>query len=534
MKIRQVAYKTEDHHSNRCRATFSDYTAQGSALVAIGAINRQDYTPARVVKPSGFITVFVQTGEDVELHYWILADATARHTVEMYVDRHWSMQLLCYEITGAAQADAAFSFAHAWGDDTSPASTGKATAPTGESLAIAAAMNQHASVSQSGFTGGFSLISNIVTPNHGGDVERLRLTTHIRAATSPGSYALSAQLSSRVDWAAGIVVIKSGATGPVRLAVDATALTVTGEATLNVFGPLRADAVALTVSSDPVPIAPYDYQYRLGGWDGLLVGDWTPYRVEEIDGLEGWQLRTSDQDFPRDDGAMRGVDLQSARLIRVKLKVGGEQPEVEAQMDALYRALVPRRHEDWPLIWRHPGRPLRMLRCRPVDLLRGLSWRETLVNNQSFDLRAADPRHYAPWDRVVSVPVSTSSTSPTLVMAPNIGSGAAYPLIRVSNPLGSAPVERVELVNVVSGARFDVRVVLPGGSTLLGDMPARVTDTGVARSVITVDGQSKYGAWQFPRRPFALLPGINQVHLQTEPPGAPVACDLIYQDTWAG
>lgn len=534
LQVRQVAYKTEDHHSHRCRTTFTSYTASGSAVLAFAAVTRYAYDSARVTPPSGFTTVFVDTDDDVELHCWLLADAPPRHTVEIYAERHRSMQLFCYEISGAAQANTVFGFVSRSANETSTPDTGSVSAPTGPSLAIAAVMNQYTSTQQSGFTGGFSLVSNIASPAHGDDGDRGRLTTHIKSATSPGSYSLTAKLSTRRDWVAGIVVLRPGVTGPVRLAVDSTALTVDGDANLTAFGPLRADANALTVEAEPVAVAPYDYQYRLNGWGGLLIGDWTPYRVEQIDGLEGWQLRTSDQEFPREDGAMRGVDLQAARLVRVKLKVGGEQAEVEQLMDQLYRALVPRRNEDWQLIWRHPGRPLRMMWCRPVDLLRGLSWRETLINNQSFDLRAADPRHYAAWERVVPVPVSPLGAPNVTIDAPNLGSGAAHPVIRVRNPVGATPVERVWLVNDTSGAQFDIRAVVPGGSTLLGDMPARVTDTGIARSVITVDGQSKYGAWQFPRRPFALLPGLNTLHLRTEPEGSPVQCELIYRDTWAG
>jgi hypothetical protein len=69
-------------------------------------------------------------------------------------------------------------------------------------------------------------------------------------------------------------------------------------------------------------------------------------------------------------------------------------------------------------------------------------------------------------------------------------------------------------------------------------MDARVT--GAPRSTITLDGVSKYGAWQLPRSPFRIDPdpyavdGDNVLYMRTEPAGVPLVCTLDYRDTWAG
>lgn len=77
----------------------------------------------------------------------------------------------------------------------------------------------------------------------------------------------------------------------------------------------------------------------------------------------------------------------------------------------------------------------------------------------------------------------------------NEGNGQACPTIRVAVPTAAAsPVNRAELVNETLDLTFAVQAVLPPGATLVGDMEARAI--GAPRSVVTVDGHSKYGAWQ--------------------------------------
>ena len=79
--------------------------------------------------------------------------------------------------------------------------------------------------------------------------------------------------------------------------------------------------------------------------------------------------------------------------------------------------------------------------------------------------------------------------------------------------------------------------MIPPGAQLIGDMPARITQTG--RSPVTLDGQPRYNAWLPPRDAFYLAPdpvaigGSNAIYLRTTPAGADVACTLTYRDTWA-
>jgi hypothetical protein len=221
------------------------------------------------------------------------------------------------------------------------------------------------------------------------------------------------------------------------------------------------------------------------------------------------------------------------------MNVGRGRHEVERNMAALYRALVPQRDTDWELIFRFPTWPLLMMRVRPTDLMRARNSSQLEIAAQQFALRAADPRIYAAIPTRVQIPVTPAgAVEPQRQYVINIGNAAAYPVITIHGPDYGNPVTFVQLVNETALVNFEARLQLQTGSTLVADMDARIT--GAPRSPITLDGDGKYGAWQLPREPFRIDPdptglgGFNEVHLHTEPPGAPVRCYLDYRSTWAG
>ncbi len=104
-------------------------------------------------------------------------------------------------------------------------------------------------------------------------------------------------------------------------------------------------------------------------------------------------------------------------------------------------------------------------------------------------------------------------------------------MIRVSGPTADS-VQRIQLTNQTYDQTFAVEATLPTSSTLLGDMEARAT--GANRSIVTIDGQNKYGGWQFPRETFLLGPGENRLRLTTVPADTSVMCELEFRDTWNG
>lgn len=503
---------------------------------------------ATMSAPAGYTLIRDKSQGDLRCAMWYRESAPATSTVTITTNQDKALSVRVMEYAGAAQSGSIDQVTVITSKDSRPRTGQTGTTAQADSIVVAGIANHYGSTVQSGFSGALTRLIESVSPQLWGrgrsdrDEDRHRLTIHHCITNSISQFFLECLLSSTRHWIAILVVFKGGSLGPARMSstVNTNVFTAGGTGSLTVFGPLTSTNLAsnggtpmIVTDSVQARIGPFEYQYRLGGWDGLLIGNDTSYRVESHDGLEGWEMRTSDDELPRGDGALRGVDLQAARQVVFKVNTSGTQAEVEERLDILYRALVPQRDSDWELIWRHPGRPLRVLRCRPINLIRGLSWPETIVSNQQFALRAADPRAYSAFVRQSTIP-NTSATAPAPIPTGvlNEGNGFAYPIIMITGPTSGPPVTRIELTNSTNDVSFVIQAVLPGGSTLLGDMDARAT--GAARSVVTIDEQSKYGAWQHPRETWRLDPGNNAIYLQTTPAGAPVTCTLTYRDTWSG
>lgn len=543
------------NQSRSVTATFTDITNAGNCLIA-SAVCAGGPAATYTISSSGGATwtlIGNRTFGDLQSLVWIAQNAPSTTSITVNGDAARSIQLRAMEYSGVHQSQALDKISVGTGQ-TGQAYTGlSGTTTQADSIAIAVVGSQYASTTHAGFSGGLTRLFESVSPSSYGffqsnqDWERSRCTIHHNITASVSNFYLYALLSSIRNWIAFIICLRGQSQGPVKFSSTKTRqnMVLTGKGTLTVFGPLRA---TLTSSKTMVTagiykqsrIGPFNYQYRLGGWSGLLIGDGTPYQVESFEGLEGWELRTSDDELPRGDGSLRGVDLAASRQILFEVKVGtdlggwgdygalAQQTDVEGSMDTLYRALVPQRDGDWELIWRHPGRPLRMVRVRPTNLIRGLDYQQTVVQMQKFTLIAADPRHYSAFQREAVIgSVQGGAIIPKTVI--NQGNGSAYPNLRIN---GTQNVSRVELVNASYDVSFTVQAQLPAGSTLVGDMEARAT--GAARSVVTIDGQSKYGAWSHPRETFFLGPGQNDVHMITEPPGANVTATLTYRDTYQG
>lgn len=537
-------------------ATFTRRTTPGNLIVVMVAASGT--LPSNLTTPSGFTLISNRGLRDMQMSVYYRQGATGINSVSVTsLDADKSMQIRAMEYSGIAQASALDKTAIASNESSNFSTGSTGTTSQGDELVLGFIANQYASTTQYGFSGGMVRLYEGVSPQsppgflgaifgYNQDWERSRYTVHQAVTTTTGNYTLAGQLSTSRRWLGTLVTFKGASSGPARFTSTTQDNTVNtgGTGSLTVFGPLVSSTQAppmVVTGSTQARVGPFNYQYRLGGWTGLLIGDGTPYNIISHDGLEGWDIRTSDDDLPRGDGALRGVDLQASRQILFELQVGADgdgttalviQSEVENLMDTLYRNLVPQRDQDWELIWRHPGRPLRMVRVRPTNLTRELTWEQTVINQQKFALIASDPRHYSAFVRTANVTVTPASGVITPVTLINAGNGAAYPLVRIQGPTSGPPVTRIELNNLTADVSFVVEAILPGNSVLIGDMEARAT--GAARSVVTIDGQSKYGAWQHPRDTFRLGPGGNDVHIVTEPPGAPIVTTLEYRDTWSG
>lgn len=540
--LRQAATNANSRRDGRyCTVTFDQPTKPGSLILVAAAVRSERV--GVFMDDSNFVEIRERIQGGVTLDLWYYEGAPSKNSVVVNIDRSKAFEVIALEYedvrrTGALDRQVSY------GRSDNSCDTGTSAATTqSDSLVFAVVANAHESCRQSGFTGGLTRLFDRVTPSVDNDDERIRMTAHQYIAAATAQFRLRGSLSSRRDWAAILATFKGASTGPARFTARSTDLDnagcrIGGTAGLTAFGPLttsinKPSVATITGSGD---MWPFDYQYSLNNRQ-LLIGFGTDYRVLAAEGLEGWQMRSSDTDQPLGDGAIRGVDLQAPREVVFNLGMipsGGTTTDVQAALQTLQQALVPRRNDDWELLWRHPGSGVWMLRCRPIDLIRGLDAKRVLFQDQRFALRAVDPRHYSPTVTTVAVPV-TSGVIPTTVTVTNEGNAPAYPIIRVTP---HATISRLELFNDTTGVVFDVTTTVGSGSKLVADMDARVRSLGT--SPVTLDAVSKYGAWQFPRETWRLDAdpvaegGANQVWLRTTPDGANVSCTIEYRHTRYG
>lgn len=294
-----------------------------------------------------------------------------------------------------------------------------------------------------------------------------------------------------------------------------------------------------------MPLDDLQFSYR-----GLTFGEGTEYHVNRAEGFEGFEVRTSDSDQPRGDGAIRGLDYAAPRTVAFELAViettsaGGV--DYEAAWAAVRAAFRPSREDDYPLTFKRPGAPERLIRCRPVQLVRVEEFkRYNTVGFPPVVLRAVDPRIYSAAEQNQNVPVYAASAggveyaleypfdftggTQSELAVTNEGTGDAYPLIRFYGPT-SGTCSGVTLTNTTNGDVLDIATTISGGQILQADMEAAVT--GGNRLVISLDGSSRYGSWTLPRAPFALAPGSNTLRFQVTGSATNVVCGLTWRHTW--
>lgn len=519
------------------RASFTAPTTAGSYVLAVvtGTGGEElDYD----LSDSSFSRLVDDGSGDLQLTIWGKANCPAITSLTVYMDSYRGATLRLLEYSGVRTSSAVDKTVLNSGYSSSPSSGYTGTTAQADELVFGVIANQYLS-SQGGFTGGLAKIYEDVVPDGDtDDWERGRTTFHQLVTTATNTFRLGASLSTSRRWFASLITLKGGTTGPAPLySTTQPALYTAGGKTgskLIVFGrfiSMDQPAAYETLASSRARIGPSDDQYRLGGWSGLTIGQGTDFVIESVDGLEGWEARTSDDELPREDGALRGVDLQTARNVGFKVNFTGSREQIELRKVELMRYLVLQRTDDWELLFRLPGEELKSVYVRPTALLRTIDPLQIFLHTQAFVLRAADPRHYSATIQNLTVPVTTDRSDPDLVEAVNMGSGYAYPVIRINGPV-SGSATRVTLTNVTSHDTFDVVAVLGSGQELVGDMRSRVA--GLAVSPVTIDGVTKYGAWQPPRVPFSILPGINYLMFEVEPADAAVTCSVEFRSTWSG
>lgn len=286
---------------------------------------------------------------------------------------------------------------------------------------------------------------------------------------------------------------------------------------------------------------------------GLVMGPDTDYPINRVEGFEGADLRVSDSDQPRNDGGLRGLDYVAPRTVAIELvtlevdTADGDGSVYESRWSAIRDAFRPSRETDYDLVYKRPGQVEKVIRARPIQLVR-VEGHSTYsrVNQAPVVLRAVDPRVYSSVEYsgnvsaytaagggldlpIAQFPGEFGSGQQTELVVENNGTADAFPLIRFYGPVAGT-CTAVTLTNTTTGQTLVITTPVTTGQILTADMDAAVT--GANRLVISLGGSSRYGSWSLPREPFALAPGTNTLRFQVTGTSVDVICNILWRDTW--
>lgn len=283
-------------------------------------------------------------------------------------------------------------------------------------------------------------------------------------------------------------------------------------------------------------------------FNGLIFGDGQTIMVDHAEGFEGFDIRQSDSDQPRNDGAIRGLDYVAARTLAFTLSLGETNGTAyETDWATLRAAINPSRSLDQALTFKRPGQPERFVNCRPIQLTRVQEYLQfDQVGHPPLVFRAVDPRIYSTtqysqngtvfattgggfdWP-VVNWGIDFTAGLQNFLSVSNAGSAEAYPLIRFYGPtVGTCT--GVTLTNLTNGTSIAITTSITTGQILTADMTAAVT--GANTSVIDLSGSGRYGSWTVPRAPFSLSPGNNTLKFQITGTSTDCIVNLSWYDTW--
>lgn len=287
-----------------------------------------------------------------------------------------------------------------------------------------------------------------------------------------------------------------------------------------------------------MPLADGQFAFR-----GVTFGLGTALLVTEVVGLDGMEVRSSDQLLPRGHGAVPGAHFVAPKQpVLTFATVGGTQA-----LDVLSQTLADTfsvQDAALPLTWKREGQAERLMFVRPLQV--ALPRDRPGLRRPKVALAAADPRIYSAAEHTVNLPlysasgggaeypsefpVDFSAGASTDVVLSNAGAADAHPLLRFYGPTDGGTVTQVKVTNLTTGEAQTVTTSIGAGQILTVDNLAYVTGSGA--QVVGLDGASRYGSWEQPRLPLRLPPGDSVLRFTTTGTSTAVAATAAWRDTW--
>lgn len=271
-----------------------------------------------------------------------------------------------------------------------------------------------------------------------------------------------------------------------------------------------------------MPIGLVDYELRyVGQFDSLTFGQSgaTVPAVDlvEIRGLFDSDVRIGDREFAREHGDVPGLHRAEYRDINLKLEIRSNTLD-QAYYDLIQQVrgiFTPQKEyvEGQGIFYfKFPGEVEKMCRARAVRRREPREARtEYGVLPMEILLRAPDPRHY-------TSDFTDSGSQTGTFNVTNNGDNYAYP------ELHFGAISAVTVTNNTNGDVLDISGATNGSGNLRANMDRWIR--GITNDLIIERGSNdNYFAWQQPRKPFRLSPGVNSITVTA-------ATQVFHRDTW--
>lgn len=282
-----------------------------------------------------------------------------------------------------------------------------------------------------------------------------------------------------------------------------------------------------------------DYQMVYGG---LTFGMGTGIGIEVIQGFEDFDVAMADSGIPRGWGDVPGLHTVRAREVTLQLTAATDADLADI-LDTFQPAELPS-----PLTLTEPTFGERFLYARPIGRAFVRNPVHKFKRMVAVRFKIADPRLYseehlhaiplydagggggAEYDFDYGIDFLGGATGDTTVT--NHGNADAYPNILVFAP-SSGTTLTADLTNLTTGqvAAFTFTTDLNPGDVFAADMRRIVVVDPGGDPYIELSGTNRYGDWDLPREPFAIVPGSNDLRFEISGSGVDAAASVTFRDT---
>lgn len=282
-----------------------------------------------------------------------------------------------------------------------------------------------------------------------------------------------------------------------------------------------------------------DYQMV---YEGLTFGMGTGIGIEVIQGFEDFDVAMADSGIPRGWGDVPGLHTVRAREVTLQLTAATDADLADI-LDTFQPAELPS-----PLTLTEPTFGERFLYARPIGRAFVRNPVHKFKRMVAVRFKIADPRLYseehlhaiplydagggggAEYDFDYGIDFLGGATGDTTVA--NHGNADAYPNILVFAP-SSGTTLTADLTNLTTGqvAAFTFTTDLNPGDVFAADMRRIVVVDPGGDPYIELSGTNRYGDWDLPREPFAIVPGSNDLRFEISGSGVDAAASVTFRDT---